>query len=438
MKTIYTLLLFVFAFAAFPQAPFNINYQGVARDPNGQVLSNQSLGLKFEIFEGPNSVRTFSEVVSVTSNALGLFNHVIGSANGVLANVDWRNGPVTMQVSMDANGGTSYAAIGSPQTLVSVPYALNARYASNTPPPVLGISGSTLTVNGSTIDLGASPTSTLTLVGTSVAGSTIGLVNGNSVTIPNPTITGSGATVATPTLNGYNVFTPSVTLTGGTTIFGQPVPSGLAQVMGTYPNYSVIVTPTVTYSQLTGSLTLASLPGTSPAYSSSYYITPAPGLLGDLLYIGPTSNAISMNPIAPWRWNQTSNTVTLATVSPPQSVGINTNTPACALDVVGYTKMGANAPRIQLEKITGFTAAANTSTSFPIPAYITQNKIISVSVMVDVSTGNTFDWVHPNYAVPGMQFNWRISNQFVVVENVSGNSANIAGKAVRILITYEQ
>ena len=58
--------------------------------------------------------------------------------------------------------------------------------------------------------------------------------------------------------------------------------------------------------------------------------------------------------------------------------------------------------------------------------------------MVDVSTGNTFDWVHPNYAVPGMQFNWRISNQFVVVENVSGNSANIAGKAVRILITYEQ
>lgn len=440
MKTLYTLLLFVFALAAFPQAPFNINYQGVARDPNGQVLSNQSLGLKFEIFEGPNSVRTFSEVVSVTSNALGLFNHVIGSANGVLANVDWRNGPVTMQVSMDANGGTSYAAIGSPQTLVSVPYALNARYASNTPPPVLGISGSTLTVNGSTVDLGASPTSTLTLLGTSVAGSTIGLVNGNSVTVPNPTVVGSGATTVTPGPNGYTV--SSVPVGVHESLLFPGILNGIAQVVGSSPNYSVVVSPNITYNNVTGSLTISNnstLVPTGTPYSFSYYITPAPGLQGNLLYVGPTANAVNLNPVAPWRWNLTAGTVTLAAaVTATQAVGINTNAPTCALDVIGYTKMGAAAPKIQMEKITGFTAAANTSTSFPIPAYITQNKIISVTVMVDVSTGNTFDWVHPNYAAPGMQFNWRISNQFIVVENISGNSANIAGKAVRILITYEQ
>ncbi len=447
MKTIYTLVFFVFALAGFSQAPHNINYQGVARNSLQQPLANKLLGLKFQIFEASGTTPVFTEAGTVTSNGLGIFTWNIGSVSP-LSIVDWRNGPIELQVSMDTTGGTSYLPIGGKQTMVSVPFALNARYASTIPPTTMSFTNGILTVNGvSQIIGGGGSTPTLNINGTTLAGTSLGLIGGNSVTVPSPTITGSGGTTVTPGANGYDINTPSVTvrplLDPGLFVPGNIL--GLAQVVGTYPNYSIAVTPTLSYSQITGSLTISSNSSypplaSSPGYSYNYYITPNISRQGNLLYVGPLSNQVDMNPIAPWRWNQTANTVTLAAaVSATQAVGINTSTPVCALDVVGYTKLGATAPKIQMEKITGVTAAANGTAPFPLPSYIAQSKILSITVMVDISSGSNFDWIHPNYTIlPGVQFTWRVTTGIIFVENTSGNSGNIAGKPLRILITYEQ
>jgi hypothetical protein len=444
MKTIYTIALIVFALAGFSQAPQLINYQGIARNAQDQPIANQLLGLKFEIFQGTQTTPTFTETAQVTSNATGLFTWKIGnnSANGVSV-VDWANGPQSLLVSIDVTGGTAYQAIGDKQMMVSVPYALNAHYASNVPPTVVNYTSGILTVNGVQTNIsGAASAQTLTVLGTSVNGTTVGLVGGNTVTVPHPTITGSGATTVTPGPSGYDISSQQVTVNDY-----KPVPNsnfllGLAQIVGTAPNYSVVVAPTFTYSQATGSLIIYNNPlvPSSSAYTYSYYITPDVNLTGPILNVGPLSNQVNLQAIAPWRTNAppaAPNTVTLAAIA--ASVGIGVISPSSKLHVNGYTKLGDVAPAIQMEKITGFAAAANGSAAFAIPAYISQSKILSITVMVDASTGANFDWIHPNYTTfPGLQFTWRVSTQIIFVENTSGNSANIAGKPLRILITYEQ
>ncbi len=440
MKTIYTLALFVFAFAGFSQAPHNINYQGVARNSLQQPLANKLLGLKFQIFEASGTTPVFTEAGTVTSNGLGVFVWSIGSVSP-LSIVDWRNGPIELQVSIDTTGGTSYLPIGGKQTMVSVPFALNARYASTIPPTTMSYTNGILTVNGvSQVVGGPGSTPTLNINGTTLAGTSLGLIGGNSVTVPSPTITGSGGTTVTPGSNGYTVSSLSTTVKELQLLPG--FLGGLAQVVGTPPNYSVVVLPDISYSQSTGSLSLSSsplVPGGTP-YSYSYYITPTVVLTGQILNVGPTANQVNLQGLTPWRTNAAPaapNTVTLAAIA--ASVGIGVTSPSSKLHVNGYTKLGDLAPAIQMEKITGVTAAANGTAPFPLPSYIAQSKILSITVMVDVSSGSNFDWIHPNYtAFPGVQFSWRVTTGIIFVENTSGNSANISGKPLRILITYEQ
>ena len=136
MKKIFlTLILSVIMFSAiFAQAPQGINYQAVARNSAGGLLSNSSISLRISILDKTaTGTSVFTETHSVTTNALGLFTFMIGKGtlvSGDFTKIDWSTNDKFLEVEMDSSGGSSYTVMGTSQ-LVSVPYALYADKAGN-------------------------------------------------------------------------------------------------------------------------------------------------------------------------------------------------------------------------------------------------------------------------------------------------------------------
>lgn len=174
------------------QSPEAFNYQAVARDNAGNVLANQSVGLKFSILDSDGTTVLYSEDQAVTTNDFGLFNVQIGNGtvlSGNLSGIEWGNGQRFVRVEMDPAGGTAYQSVGTSQ-LLSVPYALHAQSSGDGLPS--GSVGSTLRHNGSNwtsssnlyndgfnIGIGtSSPSSLLELEGNN-SGAT-GIIVGNS------------------------------------------------------------------------------------------------------------------------------------------------------------------------------------------------------------------------------------------------------------------
>ncbi|HMI03668.1 MAG TPA: hypothetical protein VK541_14390, partial [Pedobacter sp.] len=140
MKSIKSLLTLFIALLtcqlAFGQSGFSgINYQGVARNTNGTVLSNQAIKVKISILGGANNGPVqYMEEHSLNTNALGLFTLQIGKGtpgSGTFAAIPWQNVNQYAKVEI-ALGGGAYTALGSTQ-LMSVPFALYA--ASGNPGP---------------------------------------------------------------------------------------------------------------------------------------------------------------------------------------------------------------------------------------------------------------------------------------------------------------
>jgi hypothetical protein len=117
------------------QAPQAIPYQGVARNGSGNILSNQSIGLRLSIHDlTAAGAVVYSETHTTVTTNLGLFNLNIGSGTpivGTLAGVIWGVGAKFIQVEMDPTGGTTYIDMGTTQ-LNSVPYALFAGQSGST------------------------------------------------------------------------------------------------------------------------------------------------------------------------------------------------------------------------------------------------------------------------------------------------------------------
>ncbi|MFN8244619.1 MAG: hypothetical protein U0X40_11250 [Ferruginibacter sp.] len=135
-KLLLTITSFVVTLFAMAQAPTMLNYQGVARNAAGNVLPNQSVGLRLSILNGSaTGTVVYQETRTVVTNAFGLFNVQVGgpgatSTTGSIAGVNWTafgagSGPKYLQTEIDPNGGTAYVNMGSTQML-SVPYALYA------------------------------------------------------------------------------------------------------------------------------------------------------------------------------------------------------------------------------------------------------------------------------------------------------------------------
>jgi len=132
MKYFFTLATVLFSSLIYSQSPQGVNYQAMVRNTAGQVIVNQSVGVKSNILQGsPTGAATYSETFNITTSAFGLINIVIGQGNalsGSFDQIDWASGPYYIEILVDHTGGTNYSPLGT-QQIVSVPYALHSNTA---------------------------------------------------------------------------------------------------------------------------------------------------------------------------------------------------------------------------------------------------------------------------------------------------------------------
>lgn len=124
---IISILLAGFFISAYCQAPYNFNYQAVARDISGDVLSNTPVKLKISILKtNVSGQAAYSETHLLTTNNFGLINLEIGKGNeksGSFEAIKWGLDKHFIKIEMDKNGGNNFKVLGTSQ-LLSVPYSL--------------------------------------------------------------------------------------------------------------------------------------------------------------------------------------------------------------------------------------------------------------------------------------------------------------------------
>ena len=117
---------------ALAQVPEAIKYQSVARNLAGQTINNTPVSIRFSILDQTSTGPIlYSENHSPTTNEFGLFSLNIGTGtivSGIFSSIDWGTNDKFLKVEVDFTGGSSYIEMGTSQ-LLSVPYALYAKYA---------------------------------------------------------------------------------------------------------------------------------------------------------------------------------------------------------------------------------------------------------------------------------------------------------------------
>ena len=116
----FSFLVIAFMFIAAVALAQNerLNYQGVARKPDGTPMVNQNITVNLSI---PGTA--FSALHPVTTNSFGLFNIVVGSLNSpAFEAIDWST-PRSLSVEINS--------VSMPTSLLNyVPYAFYAKYAN--------------------------------------------------------------------------------------------------------------------------------------------------------------------------------------------------------------------------------------------------------------------------------------------------------------------
>ncbi|MBL0109615.1 MAG: hypothetical protein IPP42_01605 [Saprospiraceae bacterium] len=103
--SIFFLQLIVLAGLYSQVVPKGMNYQAVARNQKGEILADQNLSLRIYLFSGDNGQRInhYSEVHQVKTNALGLFDMIIGEGTkeqGEYGLVPWNQENIWMEVAI--------------------------------------------------------------------------------------------------------------------------------------------------------------------------------------------------------------------------------------------------------------------------------------------------------------------------------------------------
>jgi hypothetical protein len=183
-KSIFTLVFSLFAAAQIiAQAPQNINFQAVARKPNGDPNANVTVQVQFIVRNNDpqNGLIVYnSGSQNLPTDACGMFTAKIGELNqSQFSQIDWANGTKFLEVKADG------LTIGN-QQMVSVPYAL---YAEKTK---LEAGNSGISVNGNTISNTGDLSNTNEIQTLSINPSNYQLsisgTGGNTVTLPIPPV----------------------------------------------------------------------------------------------------------------------------------------------------------------------------------------------------------------------------------------------------------
>lgn len=280
MKRIIGIIwLIMIVITANAQPPLGINYQAVARNASGNLITSTNIGVKISVIDGtPGGIVQYSETHTTATNAFGLFNLVIGGgtpASGTFAAITWGSGNKYIKVEVDPAGGATYVNMGTFQVW-SVPYALNALNSINDMDnQLLSLVGNNLTIsNGNTVVLpnylsaittdatltgdgtpvlplkiaqqGATSGQTLKWNGStwlpandidaqtlSLAGSDLTISNGNTITLPSG-LGGSGTLNYIPKFTSSSAIGNSILFDNGGNIgIGTLTPSSRLHLYGT-------------------------------------------------------------------------------------------------------------------------------------------------------------------------------------------------------------
>ncbi len=145
--------MMLLAIGLMAQAPNKFNYQAVAKNASGVPVTG-TVKAKFSILDGTaaGTVVYSEEHSNVSVDLQGVFSLQIGSGtplSGVWANLNWGASAKYLKVEIDF--GTGYTVMGSPQQLVSVPYA---EFAENTSSWSVNASGNMVSNTVSNIGIG--------------------------------------------------------------------------------------------------------------------------------------------------------------------------------------------------------------------------------------------------------------------------------------------
>jgi hypothetical protein len=107
--------------------PAGISYQAIARNAQGQPLSDTDVQVKFTLLtDSLTGAAEYSESHSLTTNSLGLFTTAFGAGtplSDTFANINWASGSKYLNVELDA--GSGFVDMGS-QQLLTVPYSMRS------------------------------------------------------------------------------------------------------------------------------------------------------------------------------------------------------------------------------------------------------------------------------------------------------------------------
>lgn len=138
MKTPILILAFALAISvsAFAQVPHGIKYQAVARNAFGEVMSEQSIRLRFTVIDSAaGGTSVYTEMFAVETNKVGLFSLLIGAGDkisGDYETIAWATGSKWLKIEMDPTGGTNFYEMGMSE-MQSVPYAVVAESSVSDP-----------------------------------------------------------------------------------------------------------------------------------------------------------------------------------------------------------------------------------------------------------------------------------------------------------------
>lgn len=130
-RIIFSVVIACFLVTTFAQSPNAFKYQAIIRDNSGNIISEQSVGIKVEIIKGATGGDVvYTETHSETTTQFGLINLEIG--NGTSSNdfesITWEEDDYFLSISIDETGGTTFKYINTSK-LLSVPYAFHAQTA---------------------------------------------------------------------------------------------------------------------------------------------------------------------------------------------------------------------------------------------------------------------------------------------------------------------
>src|ERR1051325_5644081 len=109
-KSILLFAVVLSAATCFGQAPDGFNYQAIARDAAGLVISSTKISVRLSIHDSlAANPEVYAETDTITTNQFGLFSVIVGkgtvSTGGYpFSSVNWAKNDKFLQVQMDPTG----------------------------------------------------------------------------------------------------------------------------------------------------------------------------------------------------------------------------------------------------------------------------------------------------------------------------------------------